>query len=613
MLFANFFFYFIFITGIKGQESAEVISYNTSYRVDNGTVTERIEAIIQINDKDGADLADVSIPFTSKNQISDIQGQIEDAYGNVVRKLKKRDITEASSISNISLYEDNRVKQFSLRHSSYPYTIKYSYNSLATQHLHIADWHPVLDPETPIKQATLELDVPVGYAYKISQHLVDEPKKQHEGDRVKTVWTVSYEAKDGKREAYSPPHVELFPRVLIVPEKFEFGLTGSFESWSTYGSWLKALSEGLHDLPQREKNKVRDLTAGITDPKEKVRVLYHHMQDNTRYINVAIGIGGMKPYPASYVVSNQYGDCKALTNYMQALLKEAGIDSYSVDIYAGETPWQFDETTPSQVFNHVILAVPMGKDTLWLENTSNTSPFAYLGSFTQNRKALWVDGPNSQIIQVPALQPEETGRTHEMNIQIKNSNSISAVVTSEYLGTDFEVLRYLWEEDNDDFMRAIHERHPYTRASFDGLRVVKRDRDNRKFSTIVQIDLESHTRTFGNTTVLFLPSVRVPGFEKPDQRTQPVLLPSPIRQEEVFTVKGEDGHTPLMKVESSTINSAFGYYELNTENTADGLKIRRKFVLYAGRYTLKDYTEFYGFLEKVREEERKTFIEIKST
>ena len=59
------------------------------------------------------------------------------------------------------------------------------------------------------------------------------------------------------------------------------------------------------------------------------------MQSRTRYASIQLGIGGYKPAPAMEVSEKGYGDCKGLTNYMSALLKEAGITSYYTWVKSG--------------------------------------------------------------------------------------------------------------------------------------------------------------------------------------------------------------------------------------------------------------------------------------
>jgi hypothetical protein len=75
---------------------------------------------------------------------------------------------------------------------------------------------------------------------------------------------------------------------------------------------------------------------------------------------------------------------------MYSLLKAVGIKSYYALIKAGKQDYFLMEDFPSNQFNHAILCVPLQKDTVWLECTSQVQAFGYMGDFTGNRKALIV-------------------------------------------------------------------------------------------------------------------------------------------------------------------------------------------------------------------------------
>ena len=133
-------------------------------------------------------------------------------------------------------------------------------------------------------------------------------------------------------------------------------------------------------LDKEYADKAVELVKNIPVRRDKIKALYEYMQKNTRYFSVSFGIGGYQPIPANEVAKNGYGDCKALSNYMKALLKTVGIESYYTLAKAGE--YQYMQADfPSQQFNHVILCVPDNQEMIWLECTSQTKPFNYLGKF----------------------------------------------------------------------------------------------------------------------------------------------------------------------------------------------------------------------------------------
>ena len=85
-----------------------------------------------------------------------------------------------------------------------------------------------------------------------------------------------------------------------------------------------------------------------------------------------------------------YGDCKALTNYTRVLLKTVGIESYYTVVYGDRRIENFEQDFVSMQGNHIILAIPSNDNYIYLECTSQTSPFGYNADFTDDRYALIV-------------------------------------------------------------------------------------------------------------------------------------------------------------------------------------------------------------------------------
>ena len=117
---------------------------------------------------------------------------------------------------------------------------------------------------------------------------------------------------------------------------------------------------------------------------------------------------------------------------MYALLKEAGIRSVYTVIKAGEDPNYLLTDLPSSQFNHVILFVPMGKDTTWLECTSQTSAAGYLGGFTGNRYAVAVDENGGTIVKTPHYGIKENLQVRKITAIVNDDGYLNAHVKTDY-------------------------------------------------------------------------------------------------------------------------------------------------------------------------------------
>src|ERR1035437_4309169 len=440
---------FINITiAYAGIPNAYLMNQQTDLVIKNNklTISRRFE--IKINNRLGDTYSEISIPYSKLSKVSKIEGCIKDKDGKIVKKLSSGDIKDRNSFDDEVFYKDEFEKDFTLIHNEYPYTLTYSYQLQEDAFLHLDRWIPVIDTDIPTQNAVLTLTVPRDYKIRYSSQLIDSTKVDTLETGIKYRWRATFKDQI-ESETHSPDKSKYIPKVDIVPEKFKFNKEGSFATWKAYGNWESNLLEGLNDLPEDEKQHIHSLIEGVKDDKEKIRILYHYLQDATRYINISIETGGMKPYPASYVSINKYGDCKALTNYFKSVLSSVGISSYYTNIKAGDIITKTDLNFPSMQFNHVFLVVPLTKDTVWLECTSNSLPFNYLGTFTQNRQAFLIDKDNSHFTRTPVLSKDEVLETRNIHINSEIIDNTAASFHNKLKGESFERLTELTRSVSD--------------------------------------------------------------------------------------------------------------------------------------------------------------------
>lgn len=601
---------FIQVFTANAANKCDLLRYDSECSVMNGKLKVTRTILFQINDPSGDGYSDIHIYFSEGDKIDIGMAQIESVTGKVIRKLRKKEIIEKSAISDISLYEDDFVKTFNLQHTQYPYRIRYSYEITYNRFMQIANWYPVLDTEVPTHEATLVVDIPQNYDIKMNQVNVDKPEVVFNGNRIRYKWESSYTSQLFE-ETLSAPLKQSLPQVKVVPVSFSYGVEGSYESWESFGNWQYRLIKGLDVLTEDDQKRVDQIVQENSSKRATIEALYQYLQDNTRYINVAIDIGGLKPYPAEYVAQTGYGDCKALTNYMKALLKHAGIKSNYALVYAGKTPLEVKHDFPSQQFNHVILMVPLENDSVWLECTSDILPPGYLGTFTQNRKALLIDEHHSSLVETPSLKPEDVHSVFKYHCDLRLLNNARLITHYALKGRDFERFEYFRMEVNERNKDRIMK-YLFPLPSFH-MTEWKLERENQEIPQIdlhAQLELTNYVKNYGNSIVFDVIPSQIPQFEKPDKRTLPVLIKYPIYHTDSLTYKVPMNFSLEAVPDNQHVSKEFGSYATNYSLQDGKLMIVRHFKLFAGAYALDEYEQFYEFMNSVYDAESKKTIMI---
>ena len=586
---------------------AEVIKYTTLCFAEKDKTVQTDSILIQINNRIGDAYTEISLPYSKFERISNVGGWIETIDRIKVRELKSSEIIDKSAISNISLYEDNFKKCFQLKHNIYPYRIFYTYKTTSKNFLAIAWWSPVLFSSIPTKMSTLRVVVQKNEKYNTSTGNISSFKIDSTKNSLIYEWKSSYDT-PLKFEIYSQPQ-KIYPFVKMVPLNFTYGVEGSSADWKSFGNWQWRLNEGLDILPENEKKNITELTKGTTDKKEIIKILYHYLQDHTRYVNVTLGIGGYKPYPATYVSENKYGDCKALSNYMKAMLSYLNIESYYTLVHAGAQPEDLIKNFAVPQFNHVILAVPTGKDTIWLENTNNINPFGYLGTFTQNREALFVRDDGSYLVRTPVLKKEQTVSVSKLEFELSISGKTKVILKSTFKGKLFEQFNALHSDYNNDSKdKYFRDNMPFENYEVVNWELIKQHRDSAIIELNATLNLSKYLTPIGNEYYFSLSSTGIPSFTIPANRKLPLDLPYPICNNDTLIYIMPIGYELKSKPDSASITTRFGNYKMKVKTRFNKVYVLKKMEIHTGSYSLEEYPEFYSFIKAMKNIDTKKLV-----
>lgn len=387
--------------------------------------------------------------YDSFEKLEEAQGRLYDASGKQIKSVKKKDMQDEAYDDHFSLALDSRIKHHNFYWKNYPYTVEYEEEVEYKGIYEFPTWRPLDTYNCAVQSSSCTVEMPVAYTlrYKLVNGAAAPVTTVQ--DKVKILNWQTGGLKAIEYEPMQPAISSLMPAVLLGPDDFEYGgYKGNLSSWENYSKYYAALYKGRDVLPATIKAQVHSLTDELKSPFEKIQALYNFLQQNTHYISIQLGIGGLQPFDATFVAEKKYGDCKALSNYMVAMLKEAGMKAYPAVIYGGKSFPYVYEDFPKHYFNHVITCVPLDKDTVWLECTSQTESAGYTGSFTGNRKALLVSEEGGTLVRTPHYTINDNLQLRKITATIDEQGNLKAESFTRTTGIQQEQQHSLLNDAN---------------------------------------------------------------------------------------------------------------------------------------------------------------------
>ena len=195
-----------------------------------------------------------------------------------------------------------------------------------------------------------------------------------------------------------------------APERFRRGRfleATDFSSWNDIAALLGPLYIKASTIPPAGplRAELDAIKASSSDPMKRVEAALQLVQGKVRYVAIQMGASGLVPADAAATWESRYGDCKAKTVLLLALLREMGIDAEAVAVSATAGDGMDNRLPRIGQFDHVLVRAKVDGKTYWLDGTrTGDVNLAYLETPAFGWGLPLVSG-NAQLVRMEPAAP----------------------------------------------------------------------------------------------------------------------------------------------------------------------------------------------------------------
>lgn len=534
-----------------------------------------------------------------------ISANFYDAQGKEIKSYKRKDFKDESVGDGVSVFNDNRILYLDYTPIKYPFTMVFESETETSNTAFLPQWVPMAGYYVSTERSEINIHYVPELGFKFKEDNFDSRYAIVKTEAPGKVSWVATNLNALKYEDASPHFLDFTPVVYTGLEKFNLeGVDGAAKTWEDFGRWYyETLLKGTDVIPQETQDKVKALTAHTKDPMEIASIIYKYVQDRTRYVSIQVGIGGFKPMLAKDVDKLGYGDCKALTNYTRALLQVVGVPSYYTIVYAGESDRRgLKEDFVSVQGNHIILALPEGDKMRWLECTSQIMPFAFQGTFTDDRNVLMVTPDGGKLVKTQAFKDNDNAQVTRGQYSLSPDGTLHGQLSIVSTGSQYDNVF------NKERL-PVKDKHDYYKSHFRNLNNLKihqinynNDRSTIRFTEELNLSAEGYAVENAGK-LMFVVNAFNASINSPKRyrsRENPFSVNRGFHDVDEITIKLPEGYEVEALPGPSEIKSKFGEYNtsiaLNPDNT---LTYKRSVLLRDGRYASKEYDDYRLFCEQI--------------
>jgi hypothetical protein len=399
----------------------------------DGTFVREIETLISLQTEQGAkSVNQLPLPFSEKLESLDVL----EAYtlkndGRRLNVPKDRIFTQQSPASSgAPTFSDIKIKMIVFSDVAAGDKIAFKAKWTQTKPTFTGHFYYAINFPRTAQWDLVKLAVsrPTDYALNIEAFDFDTAAPVQRGSRTFHQW-------EYKNLAVVPPtglavaEFDYAPRIFI----------SSFKSWSDFASAYQEPADRQSKVTSIIRDLAEQITKGVPDRKEQVRMLHKWVARNIRYVAIHMGTGTVLPHTADEVLSNRYGDCKDHVTLYEALLDAKGIKSTPALVNQGNS-YQLSTAPTLGVLNHVITYIP--EFDVYVDSTDPFVAFGALPLEVSDKPVVHTKG-FSEIKRTPPTNARTNKSAIRAEIRVDSDGNATAKSELIALGAHAGALRAL--------------------------------------------------------------------------------------------------------------------------------------------------------------------------
>ena len=538
--------------------------------------------------------------------------------------VKDKEATEVG-LADDELFSDYRAKIIRFPEANVGSIVGYEYTQRHRPFVFEDDWW--FQDKIPTRRARFTLLLPPGWEFTNYWANFAQQQPQSSANN-QFVWELQ-DIPAVEIEPDMPPFLAIAGRMDIKyfprDQNLRAKTTGT---WNDIGVWYSGLTASSRIPSPALQEKVAQLTAGISDPLQQMKILANYMQRNIRYVAIEVGIGGFQPHPAADVFAHQYGDCKDKATLLSTMLKQVGIDSYyvSVDTDRGIVNPKF----PSIRFNHVILAIhlpdkvsdaglyailndPKLGRLLIFDPTNSYVPLGYLPSYLQDSYALVITPDGGELVNLPLLPPTTNRLLRTATLSVNASGNLSGEVEELRWGgpavDEREQFLTLAPADRQKVFEAFLG-NSLTNFSLTSASIGNLEKYDESLTLKYKFAADGYAKSAGDLLILRPRVVGAKGWSiltgKP--RKYPIEFTEATRQDDIFDITLPPGYVVDELPKPVDAECAYGSYKSQVLVANNVLHYKRTYEIKDVLVPTKNLDEVRDFFHQIAADERSSAV-----